>query len=139
MKLSSPFKAALMLAVCIFFFAFAAQAQTVRANIPFAFVAGDRMLPAGQYTINLDSRSGLVQIQPGEDLPLFLSARNCQFGVSEDRGSLVFHKYGESYFLRRVKTSATREGYEFIPTRGEKDAARKSGTFEVAMVTTYDK
>jgi hypothetical protein len=139
MKLSSPLKTVLMLTLSVLLFTFAAQAQLLRANVPFAFVAGDRLLPAGEYTLNLDARSGIVQLLPASDLPLYAAAHHCQFGASEDRGTLVFHKYGDSYFLKRVKTSATREGYEFLPTRGEKNAARKSGTFEVAMVTTYDK
>lgn len=139
MKFSSPFKAVLMIAVCMLLFSFAAQAQTVRANIPFAFVAGDRMMPAGEYKLVLDARVGMIQMLPEQDVGLYLTAHNCSFGAVEDRGVIVFHKYGESYFLKRVKTPATREGYELIPTRGERDAARKSGTFEVAMVTTYDK
>lgn len=139
MKLSSPFKAVLMLALCALLFAASAPAQTVRANIPFAFVAGDRMMPAGEYKLSMDQRFGVIVLQPEEKVGLYLSAHNCRFGTVDDRGSIVFHKYGDSYFLKRVKTSATREGYEFLPTRTEKDAARRVGTFEVAMVTTYDK
>lgn len=139
MKLSSPFKVALTFAVFVSLFAFAAQAQTVRANVPFAFVAGDKMMPAGIYTLNLDARSGVIQLGPADDLGLYVSAHACNFGVSDERGVLIFHKYGDSYFLKRVKTAATREGFEFYPTRRERDAARRVGVFEVAMVTTYDK
>lgn len=139
MSIPSASRLALAFAVCALLFAVAAQAQTVRANIPFAFVAGDRLMPAGEYRLVLDGRTGILQLQPSGDLPMFLAAHRCQFSSSTGDGALIFHKYGDSHFLKRVKTAATLEGFEFLPTRGERDAARRTGTFEVATINTYGK
>jgi hypothetical protein len=138
MKLSSPFKVALMLTVCVLLFSFAAQAQTVRANVPFSFLAGDRVLPAGEYKLAIDARTGIIQFQPSADAGFYI-ASHCYTSreSAADRGALVFHRYGDTYFLKRVLTAASREGRELYPARGERDAARRHGAFEVAMIPTF--
>lgn len=138
MKLSSPFKVALMLAVCVLFFSFAAQAQTVRANVPFAFTAGDRILPAGEYQLAIDARTGIIRCQPVSETGFYIASHGYTSPESAaNRGALVFHRYGDSYFLKRVLTAASREGRELYPARGERDAARRHGAFEVAMIPTF--
>ena len=139
MKLTSPLKTVLMFAVLTLVCSLAVQAQTVRANVPFAFVAGDRMMPAGVYKLVLNARNNLIELVPPDETGAYLAAHWSTFGTADERGSMVFHKYGDSYFLKRVKTAATTQGFEFYPTRKERDAAKRVGVFEVAMVTTYDK
>jgi hypothetical protein len=69
-----------------------------RADVPFDFVVGDRVLPAATYDISevaahailirdFDNGSGtMIQFQPAD-------------GKQAMRAQLVFHKYGERYFL----------------------------------------
>ncbi len=139
MKHSSPWMTALRLGAMALLLGAAAQAQTVRAMIPFDFVAGDKVLPAGEYRLAMSLRTGLIELTAYGQDGMYLPAHGCSFGTVENAGALLFHRYGDTYFLKRVKTAATKEGYEFFPTRRERDTARRNGVFEVAMVTTYGK
>jgi hypothetical protein len=112
-----------------------AQAETVRANIPFAFTAGDQTLPAGTYLVTYDRARSLLSLDAGPDANARLIAHVAQFGASQEPGMLLFHKYGDRYLLKQMKTSGTREGAEIAPGRSEREAIRRGAAFEVAMVT----
>ena len=50
----------LMIAAAALFAAGAASAQTMTADIPFAFQAGGKLMAAGTYRVNLRGPSGMV-------------------------------------------------------------------------------
>lgn len=134
---SSPFKTAALLAASLVLAAAAAPAQTVRAKVPFAFVAGDRVMPAGEYKVALDARTGLIALNPNDEVGAWVNAHWADWGAADQRGQLIFHKYGESYFLKRVKTAATRQGFELYPARAERDAIKSGRAVQVAMIFTH--
>ena len=75
---------------------------TGKADIPFAFHVRDTALPAGSYTVQEISTAGMVQIRnndTGESI-LTLAPPN-RSGHSED-SKLVFHRYGDRYFLSEL-------------------------------------
>ena len=102
-----------------------AQAQTdyrVRANIPFAFQAGSMQMPAGVYDVTLVS-DHLLQLKgqgPGKQSSGFLTVIPSQGGKIEKNGRLVFHRYGDRYFLREVWEADSRDGIECTPSGAEK-------------------
>lgn len=79
--------------------------QALRLNIPFSFQVNDKSLPAGDYVVNLDVPSHRITVngETGEQVnTLFMTCIHpAQF---DNRSALVFHKYGEDYFLRQVQT-----------------------------------
>jgi hypothetical protein len=78
-----------------------AQSQSVRAKIPFDFTVGKQLLPAGTYTIKAKS-SGLLVIQ-NHDKPVTVLTIAEQDGArSPNGGKLMFHKYGDQYFLSEI-------------------------------------
>jgi hypothetical protein len=115
-----------------------ANGGDLRPRIPFDFtVVGGTTLTAGAYTV---SRSGVFSG--------FLGIRNRQGSVSlliptpssgrEDRApKLVFHRYGNRYFLRAVYFG-DRYGYDLPATVEEREAsrmiARQTTTPEVVSV-----
>lgn len=134
---SSLFRTAAVLAASLIVAAAAAPAQTVRAKVPFDFVAGERMMPAGEYKVALDARTGLVMLNPSDQTGAWVNAHGANWGVANERGQLVFHKYGESYFLKRVKTAATTQGFELYPARAERDAVKSGRAVQVALIFTH--
>ena len=102
-----------------------AQAQTdprVRANIPFAFQAGSIQMPAGVYDVSLVS-DHLLQLRgqgPGKQASGFLTVIPSQGGKIEKNGRLVFHRYGDRYFLREVWPGDSDQGSECTPSGDEK-------------------
>ena len=79
----------------------AAQATTLEAKIPFAFVVQKRLLPAGTYRIS-SVGSNFVQIGT-QDKPIMetIATHADNNGPGSD-ARLVFTKYGDQYFLREV-------------------------------------
>ena len=98
------------------------------ADIPFGFMAGDKMLPAGTYNVT----------RPG-DFPTVLHIQNqdwihggalVQANISQPANtkgttSLVFNRYGDRHFLSQVWTAGRSGGYLLRKSRQEQELARE--------------
>ena len=84
--------------------AHAQEAGKVVVNVPFDFVAGSKILPAGQYTVSRsssDTNSPLIIYGSGNSaLVLPVAFTN----VPVDRLRLNFNHVGAAYLLREVAT-----------------------------------
>jgi len=91
----------------------AAHAQTtnVLARIPFDFVVGKQMLPAGEYTLkSLDQISNALVIR-GEQGATQITLTHAA-GKSEpaEKTVLIFHRVGDEYFLAEVWVEGNSSG-----------------------------
>jgi hypothetical protein len=77
-----------------------AQDHRVRATIPFTFIAGGETMPAGVYTITSDDLPQ-VRIRKGTEGVTVLS-NTPVYDAKSGYDKLVFNKYGDQYFLRKV-------------------------------------
>jgi hypothetical protein len=108
----------------------------MRVHIPFAFLAGERTLPAGDYMLKLDSGFNMVDIVPMQGTrtqrvllqPQFVKRPN---GAGE-RGILTFAKYGDRLVLRGIWTGGDREGHVVKTSKAEIELARNTGGTPVA-------
>jgi hypothetical protein len=93
----------------------------LQVNIPFAFQAGGQQLPAGKYEIKRES-SHIVQLRgPGQAAGFVMM--NSTFTLhAADRGSVVFRRYGNRYFLRQIWTAGNSDGLECPKSHAEKEA-----------------
>ncbi len=78
-----------------------AQSNGVRANVPFDFTVGDKLLPAGTYTIKEQSNH-LIVIQNHDKPTAAISLVDRDGNRSPDGGKLKFHRYGSQYFLSEI-------------------------------------
>jgi hypothetical protein len=78
-----------------------AQAQTVEAKIPFAFIVRNKVLPAGTYRIS-SLGTNLVQIGTRDKRAMEASTTYFDNNGPGSDGRLVFAKYGDQYFLREI-------------------------------------
>lgn len=97
----------------------------MRVNVPFAFSANDRTMPAGKYTISLHPENGTILMQTEGQPSLFVSTLPTESTVSPDRGSLVFQRYGSTLFLSEIWTRGSTSGLE-VPFKA--DAQKTSHT-----------
>ncbi len=106
-----------------------AQTGSVQATVPFNFTVGNTELPAGTYTISATSEN--VIVVRNKDLPRIsmLSMTVGDDATSAKGEELVFHKYGEQYFLSELICPAHAvTGY--LPTsRREKRAQELEASF----------
>jgi hypothetical protein len=98
-------------------------------DVPFAFFAGEKELPAGTYTVaDLDSTTGVISIRSsdwreGAALLSFGSDR----GGSLDEAGLIFNKYGKDqprYFLSQVWRPGESVGRAFVFGKREEVTSR---------------
>ena len=98
-------------AIIIFATAFTAgaqqsSAQRVIANIPFAFTANNKTLPAGKYTItvlNSSSDRKALQIRSMNGRFSAVVLTNTVIGSVADNAKLVFERYDDRYFFTQVQ------------------------------------
>ena len=78
-----------------------AIAQQLKANIPFGFTVGNTWMPAGEYTISSPLRQ-VVQVRSVDLAKIATIVSSQGYNESRSGSKLVFDKYGDQYFLRRV-------------------------------------
>jgi hypothetical protein len=115
----------------------AAQAQEprVKANIPFDFVVGDRVMPAGEYQVSEMGASGHAIAILSEDRKanaLVVTSACATSGPSKS-SKLVFHAIGGRYFLSQVWTEGYSQGRQLQESKAEIELA-KNGTTSKDLV-----
>jgi hypothetical protein len=85
-----------------------ATSNAVVANIPFAFQIGSYSLPPGTYSIRMQGND-LLSIKGEAGAVVMLVMRDSANQPSLD-SAVVFHHYGNRYFLREVRTQGD-EGF----------------------------
>jgi len=101
-----------------------AQTMNLRATIPFAFRAGEKAMPAGEYTIRHSAGALILHNAGGPSVILLTNAASRPNAPRNAR--LNFNRYGEQYFLSSVWTSDSRDGREISKSRVEKELARQT-------------
>jgi hypothetical protein len=96
-----------------------AQSAGVQANVPFDFTAGNQVLPSGTYRIKSHS-DGTIVIK-NHDKPISVFTLVYQDGArSKNGGKLIFHKYGDQYFLSEILCDAASMNVALHPSKAEK-------------------
>ncbi len=96
-----------------------AQSKVVKVNVPFDFTIGKHLLPAGTYNIKTES-SGLIVIK-NHDRPItLLTLADTDGNRSPNGGKLIFHKYGDRYFLSEILCDDADMDVAFRPSKTEK-------------------
>lgn len=74
---------------------------TLKGEVPFAFVSADRTIQAGQYSIEVEQSRVRIRDAGGNPVQVVLSNPRQENG-NEQKPRLVFHKYGDTYFLHQI-------------------------------------
>ena len=105
-----------------------AQAQTlhVRADVPFDFVVGNNVYPAGNYDIarTLSISNALLITSDAKMTPRFVLPIECTSGKPAEKTVLVFHRIGDEYFLYQIWTEGSTVGRELPQPKRETELAR---------------
>ena len=99
-----------------------AERRTV-IDIPFAFHVGEKTLPAGQYRIEpnrRDSDKVWVIRRTDNSAGTVVMANQTWSNKVPESAQLIFHRYGDQYFLSQVWTAGANAGIELPITRQER-------------------
>ena len=138
---------ALALSFLVSLAALPAAAKSVdgmRAQVPFDFHVGDRLVRAGDYTVrSMSADELLLRISGDKGNAATTTNSGQEKGNGEGRARLVFHKYGDQYFLAAVWGSDSNgrtlsESKRERNLRKELRAARGGGVAAEMEVVTID-
>jgi hypothetical protein len=118
-----------------------AQAQTldpIKADIPFDFYVGEKLLPAGEYTIT-EKHQGLMEIQrdDGKATAFFMTDDN-QPRQEPTASELIFNRYGNETFLSRVEEQGNPDEAMLLKSKLEKQAERNESEENATLLSAHN-
>src|SRR5271169_5105493 len=110
----------------------AAMGQTrigdVVADVPFAFSVAGQSLPAGHYIVAAVGDN--IRIFNSQTNGLYIPTHGATRSAS-DGTKLVFHRYGDSYFLSEVWVTGNTTGRELFRSRAERELATRNAEMQL--------
>lgn len=104
------------------------NAQAVRVDVPFEFAVGSTTAPPGQYLIEYQAGSPVMTIAGRDRDSKYYT--NLLGGIEvpnrDAQQKLIFHRYGDQYFLAEICTRASRISMPM--TRTERELASRKVT-----------
>lgn len=103
-----------------------AQTSTLHlvADVPFDFRSGSQLMPAGKYDIRQLSESFVILRQADQQRSQILITMNTGSEGRPNHSKLVFHRYGNKYFLYQVWSADRPGGLEISKGHAEKEMLR---------------
>lgn len=95
--------------------------ERIAVKVPFEFVLGNKVVPAGDWTVqSANMNSSILQIRNADaKVNMFaMPSAAASKKISRDY-TLVFHKYGNNYFLAEVTIAGMRNGYRLPEAKAE--------------------
>ena len=122
-----------LITICLLFTAATLIAQTeskrlMNVNVPFSFAVEDHSLPAGEYTITTVTPEHSIRIvsSDGKHSEVINTLPNYAGSPSEN-SRLVFHKYGDEYYLVQVWTVGQNVGRNLLSSQKAMEIASGGG------------
>jgi hypothetical protein len=111
------------------------------SNVPFSFAAGDQSLPAGEYLVLTvtPERSIRIASTDGKHTAVVNTLPNYASAPSAN-SRLVFHRYGDEYFLTQVWTAGQNVARNPLSTKRAMEIASSGGkpqTFTILALADH--
>lgn len=91
------------------------------AHIPFEFVVANKVVPAGDCTVQRAAMDGrtLVIRNTAAKMSLFAAASRDESKKAASNYAMIFDKYGDHYFLAGIKLEGSRTTYRLPESKAE--------------------
>ena len=116
-----------------------AQKTSATVNIPFSFTVDDVRLPAGEYIISSPSERVVNLQHVGGPEAKATMTNNGSSTRSIGPARLVFHRYGNAYFLAAAWLPNSDHAREFYASANEIELARNGGQDVVELALLVKK
>ena len=128
----------ILLATVLALWTAVASAQTIslKANVPFKFIVNRATMPAGNYIVQtLDAQGSVLSIRDqNSSAKGLIVSHSCRSSQAAKDTKLVFHRYGDRYFLKQVWVAGNTSGQELPPSPREKEVAMDFSMQEVVLM-----
>ena len=103
-----------------------AQSSRLVADIPFDFMVGNKVFPAGEYTVSPIGNDGLALALQNSDAKSvqIIMPNFCLSAQPQQESKLVFNTYGEHRYLSQIWNEASDQGRELRMSSREKEEAQ---------------
>lgn len=108
------------------------KAGDIVVDVPFAFSVAGQTFPAGHYIVAA-AGTDLIRIFNRQTSGLFVPTHSGMRGKS-DGSKLVFHRYGETYFLSSIWITGNTFGKELFRSSAERELEAHRAETELAVV-----
>ena len=132
-----------LIAICLLFTAATLFAQTesqrrMKVSVPFTFAVEDHSLPAGEYLVLTVTPERTIRIvsADGKHSAIVNTLPNYAKSPST-RSRLVFHKYGNEYFLAQVWTAGQNVARDPLSSKRAMEIASSGGTPQTFTVMAF--
>lgn len=110
---------------------------TTRANVPFAFQAGDEKMPAGEYEVQR-AQLGTGSVEQlrriDSSAAAFVLTNAADPANKSGEAKLIFNCYHHECFLSQI-WNGNGQGRKLLESRREKELARGTAENELAMIS----
>ncbi len=104
-----------------------AQDYAVRATIPFNFTVNGSQLPAGNYTLGSDvTNPRILKISDRTQHVHVMVLAMPSADEKRKANQLVFHKYGDQYFLSEIRSQESAINLQLATSKQEKRAREET-------------
>jgi len=100
------------------------QSTQAVAKVPFEFIVGDKTLPSGQYTVRAVSGTNKAALMISGKSSAIRLTNEIQPNMNKTQARLVFHRYGERYFLSEVWMGGDSTGRHLLQSQQERSIER---------------
>lgn len=95
--------------------------HAVKADVPFDFTVGDKLLPAGTYTIASEDPN-IIEVRNSDRTIFVMNIALADGKEPSTTGKLVFDRYGDKYFLSQILCPAASMTLHLPTSKMEKRA-----------------
>ena len=117
----------------------AQMSERIVTQVPFKFTVGTVEMPAGQYIVQFEDERGAALVTVGNPeakrSAYVLTIAN--LGKKSQHAAMVFHRYGDRYFLAELRIGDSGTVYTLQPTKLEKEfrAQNLAATEEILLAS----
>jgi hypothetical protein len=109
-----------------------AQELAAKVDVPFAFQNGSQHLPAGTYRIDLNSEHVIILRGTAPNAAGVAMTNPEQRAKAQAKGTVVFRRYGDHYFLHEIWMPESTIGRKFVTSRAE----QKEKQLQIGEIST---
>jgi hypothetical protein len=96
-----------------------AQTRVITAEVPFDYVVNGRTMLAGECSIKTEGNGQTILWITSENARLAVLPNATESTTASDMTKLVFHRYGDRYFLASIEREGESRGYELPASKLE--------------------
>ncbi len=102
--------------------------EKIVAQVPFEFVLGSKVVPPGEWIVQTANMYGSVLQIRNKAAAVSLMFMPSLVGDKRAAGdcTLVFHKYGSTYFLAKVRIAGSDNSYQLPESKAEAEILAKN-------------